>query len=841
MSVEPSSQEPVSVTSGASPEVLRGLLGATGDVVVLLNDDLSALWVSESVEKFSGWTAEQAASMGSATLIHPQDLRLAMTNLALLLEGAPPESCRTNLRLRAASGEWLWSEVTGVDLRELAGVNAVVLSIRDTSDRVNREQELADQSSRFEALVRNSNDCMIVSNKELVVTYVSPAMSRILGFDPNLAVGLKLGASVSEPDLSRLHEACDRVLAHPEEVVRVEVRVRHADGRLRQIENVLTNCLDDPLVRGIVTNFRDVTDQRIAQEELGERTAQVYAAESESRRLLDIFDVTPDLTVLSDAGGAVVYLNAAARKFFGLGTPELDLMNSEQLVRLSKWFGAVTEPMLQSLMENGSWAGELEIRRHDGVLVPMLIQMAVHYRPGTKEVDCYSGMARDVTERKNLEESLHLQATHDQLTGLPNRALLFDKIERAMEGMNASPVPSRSALLFIDIDHFKKFNDTLGHAQGDLVLQQVARRLIEVVRPGDTIARFGGDEFIVLCERLDAASDAVVIAHRIDAAFGAPFDIEGSEVAVSVSIGISEIDPSEADPLAVIRDADAAMYEAKAGGRGRWVIFDDKMGARATERRRIESWMRETLHGEEFSVQYQPVVSLQTGELIAVEALLRWQHDESSIAPDLFVPIAEEAGLIVPIGAWVLRTACAQMAAWQQLPGWSGLGLSVNVSGRQLQDPDFGSLAEEAVREFGLAPDTLSFEITETVLLQDAVAWGERLEPLKELGIQISLDDFGTGHSSLTYLRRFPADTVKLDQSFVSGIETNLQDRAIVTAVINLCTTLGLRCVAEGVETFAQLELLKSLGCEAGQGHLFAPSLEPNDFVKQFLGELGPG
>jgi len=827
------------LTSSFSAPLLE-LLGATGDVVILLNDDFSLRWVSDTVEKFSGWTPDQAVAMESSTLIHPQDFKNAFANLSRLLDGASPETCRTKVRLRSATGEWVWTEVTGLDLRQLTGVNGIVLVVRDASVQADRERELADQASRFEALVRNSNDCIIVCTKELIVTYASPAMFRILGFEPSLAIGLELGSSVREPDLSRLREACAKVIAHPAEIQRVEVEVSHADGRIRRIENVLMNCLDDPLVRGIVTNFRDVTDQRLAIEVLGERATQVEAAEQESHRLLEIFDVTPDLTVLSDAEGAVIYLNRAARTFFGVPQAGLDLMNRKELEKLARWFGPITDEMLQSLATEKNWAGEIEIRNQDGLLVPMLVQMFAHLKPNSTEVDFYSGMARDIRERKELQASLQTQATHDQLTGLPNRLLLFEKMQRVMHGMNQSPVPSRSALLFIDIDHFKKFNDTLGHAKGDRVLQEVASRLSGAVRPGDTVARFGGDEFIVLCERLDAASDAVVIAHRINAACEEQIEIDGSAVTVGVSIGIAEVDPSDPDPLAVIRDADAAMYEAKAGGRGRWVIFDGKMAARATRRRRIASWMRETLEGEEFAVHYQPVVSLATGELVGVEALLRWAHDGLSIAPDEFVPIAEENGLIIPIGAWVMNTACAQVAAWQQRPRWAGLRLAVNVSGRQLQDPGFNIFAADVVSKFGLTPGTLSVEITESVLLDDAAAWGERLEPLKDLGIEISLDDFGTGHSSLTYLRRFPADTVKLDQSFVNGIENNLEDQAIIAAVINLCSTLGLNCVAEGVETFSQLELLKNFGCALGQGHLFAPALDPQEFEAQFLTEPAP-
>jgi len=840
LSIEDLPNRSVHLLGSGSPESLLAVLGATEDVIILLNEDLSVRWVSDTVEKFAGWTAAQAESMGAGVLIHPADIAVAMANLGRLLDGASPESCRTDLRLRSASGAWHWSEITGLDLRELDGVNAILLGVRDTSDRVGRESELSEQSDRFEALIKNSNDCITVFNKDLILTYASSAMFRILGHDPAAAIGSRIGGSVPEPDLGRLLEACAQVLANPKQVVRVEVRVMHADGRVRLIENVLSNCLSDPLVRGVVTNFRDVTDQRVAAEELADRTRQVAFAESESRRLIEMFDVTPDLTVLANENGSVIYLNAAARAFFGIAHPQLDLMNGAELDVIFDWFGELNTEILRTLNEQGRWSGEREFRRHDAVLVPMSLRIFAYHHRETGKVDFYSCVATDISDRKKLQASLQLQATQDQLTGLPNRKFLFEKLQRAIAGLKVSAVPSLSALLFIDIDHFKKFNDTLGHSHGDLVLQQVADRLTEVVRPGDTVARFGGDEFIVFCERLASQSDAVVIAHRINEAFLEPFQIDGLQVAVGVSIGIAPVDPQEADPLAVIRDADAAMYLAKSAGRGRWVIFDDKMGSQATQRRRIESWMRDTLNGEELTVEYQPVVSLQTGTLIAVEALLRWTHDGLCIEPAEFVPIAEDTGLIVPIGAWVLQTACTQLAAWQQLPGWAGLRLAVNVSGRQLQDPGFNAAATAAVTQLGLTPDTLSLEITETVFLEDAVAWGARLEPLKQLGIGISLDDFGTGYSSLTYLRRFPADTVKLDQSFVAGLENSAEDRAILAAVINLCSTLGLNSVAEGIETVTQYQMLKDLGCHAGQGHLFAPSLNPQDFERQFLTELGP-
>ncbi|MEX0767558.1 MAG: EAL domain-containing protein [Microthrixaceae bacterium] len=826
------SLEPV---SGRSTAALLELLGASGDVIILINEDLTIRWVSQSVEKFAGWTPAQVASMDPGVLIHPKDIAHAMEYLADLLGGAPPESCRTPVRLRSSHGDWRWSEVTGIDLRELEGVNAVALSIRDTSGLLGSEKMVAEQANRFEALLRNSNDCIIVSDSDLIVTYVSSAMFRILGYEPDLALGHRLGTSGDQLERESMLGACAQVLEHPDQVVRLEIQVAHADGRMRIIENVLTNCLSDPLVNGIVTNFRDVTDQRAAAAELIDRNRQVATVEAESRRLIEMLNVTPDLTILADGQGTITYLNAAAREFFGVLQPQVDLGDPLELPVISNWLGALKGEVLRSLGENGKWAGELTLRRHDGLRVPMALRIFAYREAETGEVDFYSCVASDISERQELQASLQIQATHDQLTGLPNRIFLVEKLQRAVAGLHASPVPSRASLLFLDIDHFKKFNDTLGHSHGDQVLQQVAKRLEQVVRPGDIVARFGGDEFIVLCERLDAASDAVVIAHRINEAFLTPLRIDGADVAVGVSIGIAQIDPQEEDPLAVIRDADAAMYQAKTGGRGRWVIFDRKMGAQATQRRRIESWLRDSLEGKEFALEYQPVLSLQTGELLAVEALIRWNHEGIGIDPSEFVPIAEETGLIVPIGAWVLQTACAQLASWQKMPGWSGLRLAVNVSGRQLQDPGFNKLAAGVIAQYALTPHTLSVEITETVFLEDAVAWAERLEPLKQLGIGISLDDFGTGYSSLTYLRRLPADTVKLDQTFVKGLDNSDADKAILAAVISLCSTLGLSCIAEGIETPIQHQMLQELGCDAGQGHLFSPSLQPQEFENQFL------
>lgn len=555
--------------------------------------------------------------------------------------------------------------------------------------------------------------------------------------------------------------------------------------------------------------------------------------------LLDIFDLTDDLALLFDADGRLLHLNAAARRFYGFDDEEVTR-------RIGRWrpAGKQIDPLLTQLRDNPTtftrWSGEIEALRHDGERIPMSLQVLAHRDQPDSDVDFYSAVARDISDRKALEASLAMQATLDPLTGLANRTLLLERIQRALDGLRSAGSNRAVALLFIDLDHFKTVNDTLGHALGDQILVAMAERLVGVVRPGDTVARFGGDEFVVLCERLDQPEDAVVIAHRIDAALREPVVIGDREVVLAVSIGISFAD-GEVDPSAVLRDADAAMYRAKEAGRGRWVIFDEEVRQQALDRRRLETALRGARDGDGLELRYQPVVDLETREIVAVEALLRWNLEGETLSPDEFIPIAEANGLIVPMGAWVLATATAQAAAWQRLPGRSLLRLSVNVSPRQIEDDGFASVVATALDATKLTRDTLWLEITESVLIDDVDSTRARLLRLRTLGARLALDDFGTGHSSLTYLRRFPVDAVKLDRSFVTGIQADGGDAAIVAAVVALAATLDKRCIAEGIECEDQVSALLAMGCRMGQGFLFAPPLtasEVSELLTRSLGQM---
>jgi diguanylate cyclase (GGDEF)-like protein/PAS domain S-box-containing protein len=447
-------------------------------------------------------------------------------------------------------------------------------------------------------------------------------------------------------------------------------------------------------------------------------------------------------------------------------------------------------------------------------------------------VDGYVVVARDVTERKEAEEQLVHQALHDALTGLPNRALFLDRLGLALTRLERRP--SLGAVFFLDLDHFKVVNDSLGHSAGDHVLVAVADRLQRALRDGDTAARLGGDEFAILCEDLVDEGEAVQIAERIGAAIGTtPIQVSGRELVVSASIGVAFATYSQQRPEALLRDADAAMYRAKERGRARYELFDAAMRARAVARLETEAALREAIEQHQLSLAYQPEVLLADGRLIGAEALLRWRNEAGEMTrPSEFVPVAEETGLIVPIGAWVIREACLHLARWRQLaPDRAPRTVSVNVSGRQLGRPDLPEVVEHALHESGLDPGSLCLEITESVLMDDIEGAVSALKVLKAIGIELAVDDFGTGYSSLAHLRRFPVDVLKIDHSFVSGLGRNPEDSAIVRAVLGLARTLDLAAVAEGVERADQLEELRALGCERAQGHLFSPALAEPDFA----------
>ena len=439
-------------------------------------------------------------------------------------------------------------------------------------------------------------------------------------------------------------------------------------------------------------------------------------------------------------------------------------------------------------------------------------------------------------ERARAEEETVHRSLHDALTGLPNRALLLDRIGNAVARARRRHLTP--TVFFLDLDNFKLINDSLGHQAGDELLMGVAPRLRAAVRPDDTVARFGGDEFVVLCEDVPSREDAEAIAQRILSSFDEPFTVAGKELVIKPSVGVAIAEGPDQDPAELIRDADAAMYRAKELGRGRYEIFDAELRDRVSGRLKIEASLRGVAERGELRAFYQPLVEL-TGGIVGAEALLRWEHPAWGwLRPGEFIPIAEESDLILPVGEWILREACRQAADWGNgRPGAGPLSLSVNLSARQLSDPELPRLVERVVSDTGVDPARIALEITETALMADGDVPIRRLQELKDLGLQIVLDDFGTGYSSLTYLSRLPIDMLKLDRSFVArlGTEDGQATAAIISAVVGMSQALGLSVVAEGVETAEQVERLADLGCEVAQGFHFARPMAAPAFSELLL------
>ena len=566
-----------------------------------------------------------------------------------------------------------------------------------------------------------------------------------------------------------------------------------------------------------------------------ERTQQLAASEERFRSLVQH---ASDVIAVVDAGGILQYVSPSCQKVCGhqpeelVGTRLANLLHSEDVPRAAAFLADAVR------RRSTTTAIEWRVRHADGTY--RLIEVLGTNLIDDANVRGFVLNGRDVTERQALEAQLAHQAFHDSLTGLANRALFRDRLAHALERTRRTARPL--AVLFLDLDDFKAVNDSLGHEAGDSLLVEVAARLSGCVRASDTVARLGGDEFAVLLE--EGETDNVdQVAARILESLREAFVVLGREVFVGASIGIASPESVTSSAEEVLRDADAAMYSAKRTGGARAERFEPGLHAAALERLALATDLRRAIEREEFEVHYQPIIDLKTGGLCGVEALVRWRHPERGLLPPLmFISLAEETGLIGALGLWVLRASCRQVRAWQSLQrrGDPPLNLSVNVSARQVQDPRLVEQVSQVLAETGLDPASLTLEITEGLLLQDAQAVMERLHALKALGLVLALDDFGTGYSSLSYLQRFPIDVLKIDKSFIDRLADGAEAAALVRTIVELGESLRLRTVAEGIEQDDQAEHLRMLGCDRGQGYLFARPLPADQLSKRLRLHAAP-
>jgi len=722
------------------------------------------------------------------------------------------------------------------------------------------------REQRFESLVRNSSDLIVVLDADYRVTYSSPAVNEMIGFSPAELLGNNALDSFHPDDVERARGILDTLAPDATSDLNL-VRIMHSGGSWRWAEVRAVNLIGDPTVNGIVANCRDVTERVLAQAVIDESIARQSAiaelgrvavaapdAHTLTERAAVLIRTTLDVrfceVVLFDQGtisDAIVATDSGADVLASDARPSRRIIDAcleaEEPVQFDDPSSdgplqPADELHLVALGVDPSRSGRAD-GGAVGATAPQVLAIqiadservigAIFARSGTPRVFTQDDAAFLATMagtlglalgRRGAEAVAQHQALHDSLTGLPNRALFVDRLSQALARL--SRTEQRLAVLFLDVDHFKVINDSLGHSIGDRILTEVADRLSALLRPGDTVARFGGDEFTVLLDPLDDRSEAEAIAERIRHDVSRAIHVDAATLQPTVSVGIAVAASGTSNAETLLRDADAAMYQAKDRGRNNVAVFDDTMRDRVIHRLQTEIDLPRAIADDQLTMRYQPIIALADRTAPGVEALVRWRHPElGEIPPDQFIPIAELSGLIGELDHWVMRHVMTQCAREHRLRGDQSRWYALNISARTVAGRDLPAQVARTLDETGAPPDRICLEITESALMHDLEHSIQVLRSLRELGVGIAVDDFGTGYSSLSYLKRLPASVLKIDSSFIAGLGRDERDRAIVESVVNLAATLHQHAVAEGVETRVQVDVLGEIGCPMAQGFYF--------------------
>ncbi|MBA1294977.1 EAL domain-containing protein [Pseudomonas lurida] len=698
---------------------------------------------------------------------------------------------------------------------QLDTVEAIVVVVRDISQLKETQQQLQTSEEKFAKAFHASPDGLLLSRqRDGLLIEVNEGFSRITGFTAATSIdqtALELGIWVDLNERKHLLELMRR-----DGFVRDFIcHIRRADGLIR-----LCELSSRPLPIGdedcMLTIARDITERQLMQEKL--------------QQAATVFESTAEGVLITDTRQNISAVNRAFSEITGYSEAEA-LGETPRLLASGLHDSAFYAAMWHQLTAYGHWQGEISNRRKNGELYPSWLTISA-VRNGD-QVTHFVAVFADISSLKLAQARLDYQAHHDPLTGLPNRTLFENRLQAALNGQQETG--KQGAVLFLDLDRFKHINDSLGHPVGDLLLKDIALRLKEQLRDIDTVARLGGDEFIILLPGLQHPSDAEHLANKLLACFTPPFQAGEHEFFISASIGTSLYPQDGTDVATLVKNADAAMYRSKAKGRNRVESYTRDLTAQAKERVALEQELRRAIERNECSLYYQPKLCLKTHALIGAEALIRWHHPTfGDVPPEHFIPLAEENGMILQIGDWVLEQACRQLHAWQGT--FDDFGpLSVNLAGAQLRHPKLLPRIEQLLRDYRLEPGCLQLEITENFIMSQAEEALDVLHELKRLGVQLAIDDFGTGYSSLSYLKRLPLDFLKIDQSFVRGLPDDTHDAAIVRAIIALGHSMQFTIIAEGVENPAQQAFLADEGCEQMQGYIVSLPLPPALFAATFL------
>ena len=681
--------------------------------------------------------------------------------------------------------------------------------------------ELRDSRAFLQSILEDIPHLICRCAPDGTITFVNDAYCRYFGKSSDELIGSSFMALIPEEDRQKVRQYIATI--GPENpVTTFEHSVIRTNGEIRR-QRWTNRALFDP--NGAITQVQsigeDVTEQRLAEENL--------------HLAREIFENCDELIAITDANADIVDVNPAFTRLTGYAREEVIGKNIRLLgFELTDPYGCVQplyEYHAESLRRHGRWQGETRGRRKNGQRFTSLITINA-LKDDRGEATRFVSLSTDITNLKVVEEKLRHLAFFDPLTGLPNRDLMRDRLQQAIYG--AARDKTMAALLFLDLDNFKDINDTLGHPLGDQVLAEVAQRLQARTRHSDTVARMGGDEFVIVIRHVPSSESVGTAAQGVLNTMSTPFVLDGREVFLTASIGVVLYPVDGLNPNDLIQKADTAMYHAKAQGKNRYQFFSEEMNLKAQKRLALKTDLRRAVDRDEFVVHYQPKIRLDTGKVTGVEALLRWQMPGAGLVPPgSFIPLAEETGLIVPIGEKVLRMACAQVKAWQN-QGLPSLPVAVNLSAIQLRNRGLDTMIRDTLRETGLEPGCLELELTESAIMQESERAVTMLQAMKAMGVRITMDDFGTGYSSLSYLKRFPIGSLKIDHSFISEMLGNTDDMEIIRAIIAMAHRLRLKVVAEGVETAEQVEFLRQEGCEEVQGYYFARPMPAEEFRHWF-------
>ncbi len=683
-------------------------------------------------------------------------------------------------------------------------------------------QQVQEREDRFRQIAENVREVFFMISAETdEILYISPAYEQVWG--------RSCESLYEDPQswLFAIHpEDSFKALATLETQFRTgdefeeEYRIVRPDGSIRWVSvNAFPVRDDSGKVNRFVGIAEDITQGKLAK---------LAMLKSEEQFRLT-FEMAPIGMAITTINGQLKKVNQALCEALGYKEQELlklslaDITYPEDL--------ELYQTQQEALLENKGSDFQIETRyiSHDLRIVDTILKVVI-VRDSKGQALHFNNQIVDITERKHMEKQLLHDALHDSLTGLPNRALFMDRLDHELKRAKTNP-DYVFAVLFLDLDRFKVVNDSAGHLVGDQLLVEIARRLEKSVNFTDTVARLGGDEFTILLENIHNIQNAIAVAKKIDLALRIPFNLQGYELFTSASIGIALSSEGYNKPDEIMRDADLTMYSAKEQGRARYEIFNSSLHERAITRLQLETDMRHGIEREEFLIYYQPISCLETGKLAGFEALARWKHPTRGIvSPGEFIPVAEETGTIIPLGTWILQKACQQMQLWhEKYPHKSSLQISVNLSGKQLREASLLEKIDSILQETGLSAKHLKLEITESSLIENMEVATQTLLEIKSRDIKLSMDDFGTGYSSLSYLHRFPVDILKIDRSFVQDIQINKGNYAIVKAIVTLAHVLDMEVIAEGIEDIYQLDQLKLLNCEYGQGYYFAKPLNQQE------------